>query len=276
VEITPEPTQFINTPLNARICNRHKTNPVGIDLGPWVDSILTSVETGAIYSRGFPITPREFANKKGQKYHGPIVLITDARCYSATDIFAAGFKDHKTGHILGIDANTGAGGANVWTHNLLSMLLQLPAPSDSETPYKTLPNGAGMRVAIRRTMRVGEQSGTPVEDLGITPDSDHALTKDDLLKANKDLINAAGQVLTNMPVRRLSVTTIQAGSTLTIQATTVGVSRLDTYVDRRPLESLDINDGTHSFDVNLPAGAALLELAGHINDELVAARKLKL
>jgi hypothetical protein len=275
-EITPEPTQFINTPLNARICDRHKTNPVGIDLGPWVDSIRSSIKTGAIYSRGFPITPYDFANSKGQKYHGPVVLITDARCYSATDIFAAGFKDHHIGHILGVDANTGAGGANVWTHDLLKDLLRLPAPADPETPYKNLPNGASMRVAIRRTLRVGEQSGTPVEDLGITPDSHHALTKNDLLNANKDLINKAGKVLKNMPVRFLSFTTNQAGSTLTIQTTTIGISRLDTYIDGRPMESLDINDGTHSFDVDLPAGSALLELAGYKNDEYIAARKVEL
>jgi hypothetical protein len=277
VEITPEPTQFINTPLNGRICDRHKMNPTGqIDLGPWVDSIHNSVETGAIYSRGFPITPHDFANKKGQRYHGPVVLITDARCYSATDMFAAGFKDHQIGHILGVDANTGAGGANVWTHGLLQALLNVPSPADPDTPYKGLPNGAGMRVAIRRTLRVGEQSGTPVEDLGITPDSRHALTRDDLLNANKDLINAAGKILKNMPVRLLKVTTSQAGSILTIQTTTVGISRLDTYIDGRPVESQDINDGTHSIDVDLPTGATLLELAGYKENEYVAARKLQL
>lgn len=277
VEITPEPTQFINTPLNGRICDRHKTNPTGqIDLGPWVDSIHSSVETGAIYSRGFPITPHDFANKKGQRYHGPVVFITDARCYSATDMFAAGFKDHQIGHILGVDANTGAGGANVWTHGLLQALLDVPAPADPDTPYKNLPNEAGMRVAIRRTLRVGEQSGTPVEDLGITPDSRHALTKDDLLNANKDLINAAGNILKNMPVRLLKVTTSRAGSTLTIQTTTAGISRLDTYIDGRPMESQDINDGTHSINVDLPAGATLLELAGYKDNEYVAARKLQL
>lgn len=276
VEIAPEPTQFINTPLNARICDRHKTNPVGIDLGPWIDSIRRSVETGAVYSRGFPITQHDFANKKGQKYHGPVVLVTDARCYSATDIFAAGFKDHYIGHILGVNANTGAGGANVWTHGLLQQLLQFPAPADPETPYKNLPNGAGMRVAIRRTLRVGEQSGTPLEDLGVTPDSRYALTKDDLLNSNKDLINEAGVILNNMPVRLLNVTTSPAGPTLTIQAKTVGISRLDIYIDGRPLESHDINDGTHSYDVAPPAAAALLELAGYKNDKLVAARKMKL
>lgn len=276
VEIMPEPTQFINTPLNARICGRHKTNPVGIDLGPWVESIRSSVETGAVYSRGFPITPYDFANKKGQSYHGPVVLITDARCYSATDIFAAGFKDHRIGHILGVAANTGAGGANVWTHGLLQALLQVPAPADPDSPYENLPNNAGMRVAIRRTLRVGEQSGTPLEDLGVTPESSHELTKDDLLNANTDLIDKAGSILVNMPVRRLSVTASQSGSTLTVQATTLGLSRLDVYVDGRPMDSLDISDGNHSFAVDLPIGATLLELAGFQNDERVAARKLDL
>lgn len=276
-DITPEPTQFINTTLNGRICDRHKTNPTGqIDLGPWVDSIRRSVETGAIYSGGFPITPYEFANMKGQKYHGPVVLVTDARCYSATDIFAAGFKDHHIGHILGVDANTGAGGANVWTHGLLQALLKLPAPADSDSPYQNLPNGSGMRVAIRRTLRVGEQSGTPVEDLGITPDSRHAMTKDDLLNGNKDLINAAAKILKNKPARLLKVTTSQAGSTLNIQATTAGLSRLDIYIDGRPMDSRDINNGTQTISVDLPADATLLELAGYKGQDYVAARKVQL
>jgi hypothetical protein len=102
------------------------------------------------------------------------------------------------------------------------------------------------------------------------------LTRDDLLSANKDLISEAGKVLKNAPVRLLTVSTSQAGSTLTIQVTTVGILRLDTYIDGRPLESLDINDGIRSFNVDLPAGANLLELAGYKDDEYVAARKVHL
>jgi len=275
-EITPEPTQFINTPLNARICDRHKTNAVGIDLGPWFDSIRDAVETGAVYSRGFPITPHEFANNRGQKYHGPVVLVTDARCYSATDIFAAGFKDHGIGHMLGVDGNTGAGGANVWTHQLLKLLLERPAPTDAETPYEVLPNGAGMRVAIRRTMRVGAQSGTPLEDLGVAPDSNHDVTKNDLLNGNADLIAKAGTILKGMAVRRLSASATVDGSDLTLNATTAGLSRLDIYIDGRPLETVDINDGNHSIDVTLPGGALAMRLAGYNNNELAAARKIDL
>lgn len=273
LEITPEPTQFINTALNGRICDRHKTNIVGIDLGPWLDSIRRSVETGAIYSRGYPITPPGFANERGQKYHGPAVLVTDARCYSATDIFAAGFKDHGIGHILGIDDNTGAGGANVWTHGLLRELLRRPAPADPDTPYKTLPNGANMRVAIRRTLRVGEQSGTPVEDLGVRPDSRYSLSRVDLLESNRELIDHAATLLASMPVRTLRLTMSRSGSSLMINVTTAGIDRLDTYVDGRPLDSRDVGDGSHSFTVNVASSAALLELAGYEDGDYVAARK---
>jgi hypothetical protein len=133
-----------------------------------------------------------------------------------------------------------------------------------------------MRVAIRRTLRVGEHSGTPVEDIGIKPDSRHAMTKDDLLQDNKDLIDKAAAILKNMPVRRLSVTTSRAGPLLKIEATTVGISRLDIYIDGRPQISPDVDDGTHKLKVDLPAGAVQLELAGFKNDALVAARKLKL
>jgi len=276
-EITPEPSQFINTSLNLRLCKRHETNPTGeIDLGPWVNSISRSVETGAIYSRGFPITPTEYANSRGQKYHGPVVLVTDARCYSATDIFAAGFKDHDIGHILGVDNNTGAGGANVWTHSLLRALMQVPAPADASVPYKILPNGADMRVAIRRTMRVGEQSGTPLEDLGVKPDSRHYMTRDDVLDGNKDLIDHAGEILSTMPGRLLYAEVSQSGLSVELSVSTSGLQRLDIYINARPIQSNDIEDGEHDFNIQVSTDADLLELAGYEGGEYVASRKIPL
>jgi len=274
--IEPEPTQFINTPLNLKICKRHEIDRAGIDLGPWAPSIDQSVETGAVYSRGVPITTVKFANQWGQHYHGPVVLITDARCYSATDIFAAGFQDHKIGFILGVDDNTGAGGANVWTHALLKMLLEVPPPADAESPYEELPNGANMRVSIRRTLRVAEQSGTPLEDLGVTPDEPYSMTKNDLLNGNEDLIDHAAKILSTKPVRLLTATADPDGSKLKIKVTTKGITRLDTYIDRRPVKSLDVSDGARTFKVDLPSDAKSLELAGYDGGALAAARKIAL
>src|SRR3954452_21345974 len=134
---TPEPVQFSCTPLNLEIARRHKDNPTHqIDLGSWFPSMDQSVETGAVYSSAFPITPEDGANAIGQRYFGPVVLVTDARCYSATDIFAVGFQDDEVGPVLGVDDNTGAGGANVWTHGLLKALRDLPP--DPGSPYASL------------------------------------------------------------------------------------------------------------------------------------------
>jgi len=207
-EIEPEKLQFINTPLNLELCERHAPSELDpdFDLSPWIDSLKQSITTGATYSKGFPITSAIAANALGQQYHGPVVLITDALCYSTTDIFAAGFQDHQVGVILGVDNNTGAGGANVWTHELLKILFELPIPAE-DSPYQDLPQGTGMRVSIRRTLRVGEEAGTPVEDLGIVPDFRHEMTRQDLLNHNIDLINRAVEILKEMPVRQLEAET---------------------------------------------------------------------
>jgi hypothetical protein len=275
VGIEPEPVQFINTPLNLRISHRHRNDPVGIDLGPWVESIRQAVETGAVYSRGFPITPAAFANQWGQQYHGPAVLVTDARCYSATDIFAAGWQDHRIGPILGVEDNTGAGGANVWTHDLLRQLLMVPSPADAGTPYQLLPNGAGMRVSIRRTLRVGSQSGTPLEDLGVTPDQRHRITRADLLDGNVDLLARAGEILAAMPVRRLEVSVSQAGGSLAVEADTLGVDRIDTWVNDRPVDTRNVTDGAVSYTVPGASGSPLVRVVGHKGGKLVAVRLLR-
>jgi hypothetical protein len=271
--ITPEPVQFICTPLNQVICKQHAANPTQqIDLGPWLPSMDLAVQTGSIYSSAFPITPMAGANVIGQRYFGPVVLITDARCYSATDIFAAGFADHAIGPILGVDDNTGAGGANVWTHGLLKALMQIPQPNP-ETPYVDLPKQADMRVSIRRTLRVGPLAGTPVEDLGVPSDRRHELTRRDVLEGNVDLLEAAGALLASLPARRLALApSLGADGTLTLDVATAGIDRLDVYVDGRPRTSADVGDGGHVLTVAGVAGADRVRVEGYAGGVLVAAR----
>ncbi|MEU8226413.1 S41 family peptidase [Kribbella sp. NPDC048915] len=271
--ITPEPVQFICTPLNLRICRRHKDNPAGIDLGPWFDSLDLALETGAQYSAAKPITPEDGANAIGQTYFGPVVLITDARVYSATDIFAAGFADHEIGTILGVDDNTGAGGANVWTHGLLATLLNEPPPPDETSPYVALPNGANLRVSIRRTLRVGKLAGTPVEDLGVEPHQKHRMTRADLLDGNVDLLNRAGELLAAMPVRRLNLQTSFSGTTLTVAIDTLNIDRVDLYIDDRPISSEDLS-GPVSIDILEVTPGQLLRADGYQAGKLVASRRV--
>ena len=185
--IQAERLHFRNSEVTQQIA---ESSALGGFANRWANSIDLAVVTGAIYSQGFPIEDWATTNAIGQHYHGPVVLITDARCYSTTDIFAAGFQDNRLGLILGVDDNTGAGGANVFTHALLQRVLP-----GADSPFQGLPNGADMRVAIRRTTRVGDHAGLPLEDLGIQPDAIHRMTRQDVLDGNRDLIAAAVDLL---------------------------------------------------------------------------------
>ena len=76
--ISPEPVQFISTPLNLRICRRHKDNPAGIDLGPWFDSLDLATEIGAAVLRG------EADHARGRRERARARPTTARSCWSPT------------------------------------------------------------------------------------------------------------------------------------------------------------------------------------------------
>jgi Amidohydrolase family/Peptidase family S41 len=277
--IRPSPAQFITTPLMLDLCERHSPSPFDptFDLGPWIPSLSQAVSTGADYSQAVSITDPESANRVGQVYQGPVVLITDALCYSATDMFAAGFQDHGVGKVLGIAEYTGAGGANVWTHELLRKLMEAPHPRNppAPNPFRALPQGAGMRVSVRRTLRVGALDGAPLEDLGVRRDEPHYMTRDDVLHGNRDLIERAASLLKAAPVHRLQFEVAQEDDgelSLTVQAT--NVDRVDVYVGRRPVDSFDVVESPTTRRVQPPAPQPTeIELRGYLSDVPVARSK---
>ncbi|HZN25316.1 MAG TPA: S41 family peptidase [Burkholderiales bacterium] len=184
--IYPETFQFRNTPLTLDICVKA---PESEGLAPWKESIEEGLATGAIYSAAFPKSNEKRCNSIPQQYFGPAVLITDALTYSAGDIFAAGFQDHKIGPVLGTHDTTGAGGANRWNYDkLLSLNLR-------GEPFRLLPGGAGFHVAVRRSLRVLGKNGAILEDFGVKADRRHYMTRDDVLNDNVDLIRKAGELL---------------------------------------------------------------------------------
>jgi Peptidase family S41 len=183
-KIQPEPMQLRCTPATSLLTQ--------IDyLSLWKPSIDLSVETGEIFSRAFPISSVESCNAIGQRYFGKSALLTSAACYSTTDIFSAGYQDHQIGPVIGYQRLTGAGGANVWTHGLLSILW----PQTGSNPFKTLPKGMDMRVAFRRSLRVGQHSGIPLEDLGVRSDHVHLRTRDDVYRDDVDLYAESAALL---------------------------------------------------------------------------------
>jgi hypothetical protein len=260
--VQPEPAQFINTTATASMC-AEVTVP---DLSAWSASINQSLKTGAQYSSAIPIDKVDDLNSVGQIYHGPVVLVTDALCYSATDTFAAGFADHRIGPILGIDESTGAGGANVW--ELDDFLTRWPS-----CPFEPLAKGASLRVAIRRTLRVGAHAGQLIEDLGVTPTHRHPISRRDLLEGNEDLMQAAGALLAEMTPRRLDVVAQRDVGHLTLTLTTEALTSVDIYVDGRPAATAPVADGQNTASVTASEiGAVVIRVAGFVGTDLVAAR----
>jgi hypothetical protein len=243
--IKPEPFEFINTPLNLELCQRA---PKNYGLRRWISSISEAVQTGAVYSMGFPLHSEDSCNAMGQAYYGPVILITDALSYSTTDIFAAGFQDNKVGYILGTSDNTGAGGANKWTYDELVKALG----REGKTRFPALPNKASFDLALRRSVRVGANEGRPLEELGVTPDRRHYMTRKDLMRQNSDLVRHAARILATQPCYGLSVQNVKGkNQTLRVSATSKvrprdrrkRIARVDILVDGRSRKSLNARNG---------------------------------
>ena len=269
--IDPARFSFLNSARTQALTTRYAF------FRPWRSSIAQWVETGAEYSQGFPLLPLSRYNDIGQKYQGPVVLITDALCYSTTDIFAAGFQDHKIGVVLGVDETTGAGGANVWEYSFIAKLL-----NDPEHFPRRHAGRASMGFAVRRVTRVGQNSGVLLEDLGVEADQFHQMTRRDLLHRNTKLIERAGKILARAEIQRL---TAERKSSRKVRVAYQNLDRIDAYLDDRPLgRSLVVKRSKRIGHRLLPipvnastAGQLRLEGFRHVGqrpDKLVAATRL--
>jgi hypothetical protein len=148
---------------------------------------------------------------------------------------------------------------------------------EGNSPFQELPRNAGMRVAVRRSLRRGELTGTPLEDLGVRPDVERRLTERDLLEGNKDLIETAGNLLSEMDHYHLSGRVIQhdAGS-LKITVNSLGIDWIEVLDKKRLLKSVDAVDGVQVVDVVIPPGwLGTLEIRGYAGDKLVARHAVK-
>ncbi len=59
-----------------------------------------------------------------------------------------------------------------------------------------------------------------------------------------------------------------------VSAATENISRLDAYLDGRPMKTLDVEDADVEFDLSVPLpGSHVLELRGFDGGQLVAAKR---
>ncbi len=268
-KIIPEPFHFLATPLALKIVSEPSN-----DVGEWKETIIQGLESGASFSQGFPLTDAEDCNKIGQVYQGPVVLVTDALCYSTTDIFSAGFQDHQIGTVLGCHSSTGAGGANVWDYETLQSMT-----ASFGNPFVALPGGATMRVAARRCTRVGGRSGTPVEDYGVVTDTRYFMTKEDVVGNNADLIAAAANILKSRPKQTLRLAPDSANPSQKFAIDYSNVDRIDLFVNDRPVLSQAVSAGPGHWPVQLPFAAtagSVFRASGYRQGELVVSTRISI
>jgi len=263
-KITPEPFHFLATPLTLAMAE-------GNGLENWKETIVQGLESGASFSQGFPLTDPDLCNSIGQIYQGPVVLVTNALCYSTTDIFSAGFQDHKIGTVLGCHSSTGAGGANVWDYSELQSLVLKP-----ENPFVTLPHEASMRVAARRCTRVGSRSGIPVEDYGVISDVRYYLTEADVVGHNADLIAAAAEILKGLPKQTIRLTPVATAPLQQFSVNVSNIDRLDILLNDRPVVSQDVTAASVAVTLPLAATAgSVLTANGYRKGALVVSTRLR-
>ncbi len=259
--IEPERLQFISTEGTLELCRRSIQS--AIDLSPWLKSLEQAVITGATYSQALPITDPATCNAIGQCYQGPVVLLIDGRCYSATDIFAAGFQDHGIGVVVGSSQATGAGGANVWSHDLLYSLY-----AGEGSPLKPLPHKMGMRIAIRQTLRVGSRAGTLLEDFGVQPAADalHRITRRDLLENDADMLEFAAGKFKQQNIYQLdAVESRRTADSIQFKIKAQNITRVDFYLNGHPATSVEVEQDGDLPPFQVKPGT-LVELRGFARD----------
>lgn len=262
--IEPERLYFINTPRTLELCELQAKS---YDLFSWIPSITRAMETGATFSASFPINSEaDYCNDLEQVYRGPVVLVTNALTYSAAEFFAAGFQDHRIGTILGADNATGAAGAHVKDYDGLRKFFDKARDSPLR---KTLPNQAGMTIALRRSVRVGLHAGAEVEDFGVTPDIPYRMTRSDLLNENVDLIEYACSLFSALTVHVkstrdglcLDITTEEIKWT---DGTMKRINEIDVLVDWRIKDSKKNTKKAVSILLDRSAEGRPIEIHGYI------------
>ncbi len=236
--IRPAQFRLPNSPLMRQLLSRLNSVDPSNTLEAFVGEDSEALEDGAQLTQSQTLTDEQnHANTTGQVYQGPVVLLIDAGSYSATDIFAGGFQDHKIGRIIGVDPNTGGGGASVWRHR--EQFVKNFGVSKS-SPFVTLPQQTDLGVALMRSERVGENAGQFIEDVGVKADEIRPLTFNDLLGQSRDLVRYSCSVLTKQPVFKLEVAEFKKTATgFSLKLKPANLDRIVCFLNGNPQVTLD-------------------------------------
>ena len=238
-EITPARFHLPNTPAIQDIL--HEVHELGEGAGdldffaPWIEDDVGAAANGALLTSGKPLTSLEEANSIGQIYQGPVALLIDAGSYSATDIFAGGFKDHDIGIVVGVDSNTGGGGANRILHEELAEGLK----GTRNSLIQELPSGTKMGIALLRSARVGPNAGQSLEDVGVSCDELYNLSLQDIAHDSFGLLTHVCRLLQKKRAYKLEFTILKmTKNSVVLKVLAENVDRVVCSIDGMPMVSV--------------------------------------
>lgn len=229
--VEPTTVQMLSNELNETIFREAN----GGD-NRWSHALRRAIDQGRRYMEPLAITPPSEANTMGQVWFKPVVVLTDAGCYSACDLFAAGMQDNGAAQILGVDTNTGAGGANVMEYNTFAAIMRNAA----DNPFVALPFDQNFRVSWRQTIRAGQRSGQILENRGVESDRTIPMTRADvMIGESRDLMRAIHLAIQDMrPARDSGLTPLRGGlvyiendQSATWEESVFGIDRLEVLDD---------------------------------------------
>lgn len=228
--VEPSTVRMVANNLNAEIFRRANAGE-----NRWSATVESAMRAGKRYTDPLAITPISEANSIGQVWFRPVVVLTDATCYSACDLFAAAMQDNNAAAILGIHEATGAGGANVMEHSTFHAIFD----GDAKNPFKTLPYQQDMRVAWRQTLRAGRAAGTILEDLGVRPDVLVPLQLADIGGESRELMRQIHQHIDKLQPMYKSGLGVRRGGIVTLNNDTAAQWTESVY----GIDTLEILDG---------------------------------
>lgn len=238
-EVEPTKVQMLANKLNENIflkANDQEDNR-------WSMAVREAVTAGREMITPMPITPKSEANSLGQIWFRPVVVLTDAACYSACDLFSGGMQDNGAGVIIGVHKTTGAGGANVMEHGVFKQIME-----GENNPFETLPHSQNMRVSWRQTVRSGKFAGQLIEDTGVRSDLVVPVKRQDIGTESKELMKAIHKIIdtlqpkyqSGLEVRRGSAVILKNGEEAQWNEVVFGVDSVDIFVENKKVSTVEL------------------------------------
>lgn len=199
VTINPLPEQIRASKLFFKLATDKRAKPIGKAFVSRYKTALRDFRRIGDYFTGpvgdvFTLVSQPLRRPK-QVYTGPVISLTDARTYSAGDLFAVVQKDLGASYVIGMDETTGGGGAAGVSYDILRELFPT-------TIRQNMPGEVGFSTAFSRYFRTGAEAGGLVERFGVEPDERYFLTRGDVLEDSVDLFDYVGEKLKGMRIAK--------------------------------------------------------------------------